>query len=970
MGICVSAGYSKRVAAPSVGRRDQRLAKDHEELRLLLKEQGFLNAGPEQPIRGRDGRNAQWMFYSWNCSLTGRGAMLAGRLILDKLKCFQGRQLATFGYTGVPLMASAVLQGNERYTGLVIREQRKEHGAARQIDGPASKSAPVVVIDDSLSSGTSLRQAIAALEEDGFKVEGAVALVNFPHRGGLESMRALGYRVDWIYDAWKDLSSPQPPYVPGHRRLNSERWSDQRLPDDIHPATAARRVAEHYLRTGTMLLPPRSFDRSVDGRGGAFVSFRERFSDNRLVRDGFWHFEPDDADPYRDLVLATIKSLITPRGAITLDNLPDLKIAATFFTPLEKVLPGDLDFMRYGIVVRGTGYEAKMGGALPNSQLYTCEVEQYTHARWRNAKISPVEPHDLFRHDIQKCVEPGEYWLPYGVRHDASIHWTSRPAIGMALTKRAREALIAAEKRVAVAGSPLPDNLIPAPVYAMAVTLYRRGVVGCFITWGDTLDDCLVRATTRAFSDARFAHKNRGDINELQIAVSVLHDREWLGETTAGKAAMKLRLGADTMSVQQGARRGALLASCAPHFNWGKARFARQLLHKAGIERPPYTWCTYQTATWLETAGGPCKIASGFPERGQAAVSAGEWKRDLALLGAYIARSLTESGLPEYLYLPVTGQRVVRGSPARLVHALAALDDAGRLLKAPQWRLAAARGINHCLKRLVQSDGKATLRLPEQQPNPMADAILLYAASRAQLPEAMTPAMDALASRLSSMIQADGRVTDTPDGLGVASEHDFIPGAVLLALAQHAILRKDKSLVGSFMPQLGWYQRRFQLLHPWGMVGWHPQAWALVHQLTDDEAQAAFVFQIADWAIERQQKRTGVFVTELSPDSPSFHAAFLCEGILAAWNLALRVGDTERAARYAHACEEALRFMTRLIIYPEDGYCLHDPDRALGGVRCSLITSYVRIDFVSHTLMAFARGLALRMGQDRNVAGA
>ena len=30
-----------------------------------------------------------------------------------------------------------------------------------------------------------------------------------------------------------------------------------------------------------------------------------------------------------------------------------------------------------------------------------------------------------------------------------------------------------------------------------------------------------------------------------------------------------------------------------------------------------------------------------------------------------------------------------------------------------------------------------------------------------------------------------------------------------------------------------------------------------------------------------------------------------------------------------------------------------------GGVRCSLITSYVRIDFVSHTLMAFARSLAL-----------
>ena len=185
------------------------------------------------------------MFYSWNCSLTGRGAELAGRLILDKLKSFDSRQLATFGYTGVPLMAAAILQGDDRYTGLVIREARKVHGASRQIDGPADKSRPVVVIDNSLSSGTSLRQAVTALEEDGFRVEGAVVLVNFPYRGGLEWASALGYRVEWVFDAWEDLSTPKPAYVPGHKRLGGEKWAEERLPDGLHPAIAARRVTEH-----------------------------------------------------------------------------------------------------------------------------------------------------------------------------------------------------------------------------------------------------------------------------------------------------------------------------------------------------------------------------------------------------------------------------------------------------------------------------------------------------------------------------------------------------------------------------------------------------------------------------------------------------------------------------------------------------------------------------------------------------
>jgi len=920
-----------------------------------------LHAGPEQPIRVRDGRHASWMFYSWNCSLTGRGAHLAGRLILDKLKSFNSVQLATFGYTGVPLMAAAILQGDDRYTGLVIREARKVYGASRRIDGPADKSQPVVVIDDSLSSGTSLRQAIAALEEDGFEVEGAIALVNFPHRGGLEWASALGYRVDWVFDAWQDLSTPKPAFVPGYKRLGSERWAEERLPDGLDPATAARRVTEHYLRTSTMLMPPQRFARELDGRGGVFVSFRERYSDHRLVRDGFWHFDPADADSCRDLVLATVKTLISPRGVVTPENLPKLKIAATFFSPLEKVMPGKLDFMRYGIVVRSAGFETKMGGALPNTQLYTSEIEQYTHARWRNAKISPAEPHDLFRHEITKCLEPDEYWLPYGTYHDPARDWTNKAAIGKALTERARAALKAAATKTALGGTPLPDGLIPAPVFAIAVTLYHRGVVGCFLTWSGSLDACVVRAAARALSDARFVEKNKGtSIEDLAIAVSVLHDREWLGETTLGNAAIKLRMGADSMSVQQGERRGFLLASVGPHFNWGKERFAKELLRKAGIDKPPYTWCTYQTATWLETPQGVRKIAAGFPERGLKPQSAEQWAANITLLGNYIARNIRANGLPEYAYLPVTGERIVEGSPARLIHALAALDEAGRALDMPGWRAAAARGLSYCLRKLGQRHGKLTLALPGQAPSGMTDCQLLSAVSGADMQEALTNTVDALAVRVKGMVQPDGRVTDTPHGLGVASEHDFLPGAALLALTQYAASRRDASLVKNLSPQLEWYRRRFRLLHPWGMVGWQTQAWAAIHALTNDPEQAAFVFEMADWAADRQQERTGAFITELSPTGPSFHAAFVAEGMAAAWLLAQRTGEAARARRYAHSCHEALRFMTKLILYPEDGFCLHDPRRAVGGVRCDLITSYVRIDFVSHTLMAFARSLALR----------
>jgi orotate phosphoribosyltransferase/AMMECR1 domain-containing protein len=939
-------------------------SQDREELRRMLLSDGILKANVEQPISGRNGLRVPWMFYSWNCSLTRSGAMLMGQCFLDCLHSYQSTQLASFGYTGVPLLMSCLLAGDGRYTGLVIREARKQYGSSRQIEGPADKSKPVVIIDDSLSSGTSLRKGIQVLEEEGFQVEGAVVLVNFPFRGGMEWASALGYRVESIFDVWEDLAAPRPNFMPGHKRFPAELWSLEKLPEGLHPAIAARRTAEFYLTRGLMPGPPKCFDADYDGRGGVYVSFRERHNDNRLARDGFWHFDPAEADPCRDLVLATVKTLDASVGKVTLANLADLKIAATFFTSLEKILPAKLDFARYGIVARSRSWETKMGGALPNSQVYTSEIEQYTHARWRNAKIPACEPHDLYRHDIQKCVEPGEYWLPYGFYQDPATHWTSNELIGKQLTERALVALKSAADGVEITGDSLPDDLIPAPVFAIAVTLYRAGVQGCYVTWGDSLDSCLVRAAGKALTDSRFTERRKDtSVEELGISVSVLHDREWLGELPIDRAAIKLRLGADSMSVQQGARRGFLLAAVGPHFNWGKDRFAKELLRKAGIKEPPYAWSTYQTATWVRTAYGTYKIASGFPERKAVPQTAELWESESALLANYVLRMLRPNALPEYSYAPITGGRQRQGSPARLVHALAALEETGRELQEPAWRKAGLRGLTQCLNSLVSQKGKVCLYLEGQAPSAMADCQLLMAAAAAGLPQPAKVA--ALAARVKGMFQPDGRITDTPRGLGIASEHDFMPGVALLAVAKYVEKTGENAWFESLAPQLKWYRRRFRLLHSWGMVGWQTQAWAAIHNLTGDPEHADFVFEIADWALDWQHERTGAFISDLSPTGPSFHTGFLTEGIAAAWMLALRLGDRERIARYAHSCKEALQFMNRLIIRPEDTVCMRDPGHSFGGVRGSLITSSVRIDFVSHTLYALIGSLrAMRAGNE------
>ncbi len=153
-----------------------------------------------------------------------------------------------------------------------------------------------------------------------------------------------------------------------------------------------------------------------------------------------------------------------------------------------------------------------------------------------------------------------------------------------------------------------------------------------------------------------------------------------------------------------------------------------------------------------------------------------------------------------------------------------------------------------------------------------------------------------LADRLLGFFQPDGRIAERLTG---PADHDFLPGAVLLALARYwkasgkasGDRRGMERLDGAFE----WYRRRFRMLQPWGMVGWQPRAWTALYGLTRNPEHAAFVFEVADWALDWQHERTGAFINDLHPAGPSFHTAFLIEGIADAWALAQELGDDRRA---------------------------------------------------------------------------
>jgi orotate phosphoribosyltransferase len=75
-----------------------------------------------------------------------------------------------------------------------VRKEPKEHGTKRLIEGNFTPGAAVVVIEDVITSGSSARRAIGAVEDAGGTVTGVLAVVD-REQGGRELLEQAGYPV-------------------------------------------------------------------------------------------------------------------------------------------------------------------------------------------------------------------------------------------------------------------------------------------------------------------------------------------------------------------------------------------------------------------------------------------------------------------------------------------------------------------------------------------------------------------------------------------------------------------------------------------------------------------------------------------------------------------------------------------------------------------------------------------------------
>jgi orotate phosphoribosyltransferase len=160
------------------------------------------------------GRRSPFYIDARLTTMSGDGLAVVGGLGLDRLAARGWTPRAVGGLTlgADPIAYALALTARRRgqlLDAFTVRKQPKDHGTGKRIEGCFSPGYPVVVVEDVLTTGSSARDAIGAVEGEGGHVLGVLAVVD-RQEGGREAIERAGYVVEAFLTV-SDLGLGSPP---------------------------------------------------------------------------------------------------------------------------------------------------------------------------------------------------------------------------------------------------------------------------------------------------------------------------------------------------------------------------------------------------------------------------------------------------------------------------------------------------------------------------------------------------------------------------------------------------------------------------------------------------------------------------------------------------------------------------------------------------------------------------------------
>lgn len=344
-------------------------------------------------------------------------------------------------------------------------------------------------------------------------------------------------------------------------------------------------------------------------------------------------------------------------------------------------------------------------------------------------------------------------------------------------------------------------------------------------------------------------------------------------------------------------------------------------------------------------------------------------------LASWMIRNIHDDGRMTYKYYPSRGSEAESNNVIRQLMGTVCLNRLARTSGDQKVSAMAERNLAYNLDQFYVSEGDLGFIQFQGE-------IKLGAAAMATLAVVESPArlrfveMEARLLRfLEYMWEPTGAFRSFFRPIERAYDNqNFYPGEALVTWAAVMERQPSDSLLNRFMASVGYYREWHQARRNPAFVPWHTMAYAAMWRQTGKRELLEYIFEMNDWLSTLQQWQEapcddlrGRFYDKQHPEYGPPHASsdgVYLEGLVDAFELARRIGDTARAQRYRRVLLRGLRHLMQLQYRTDvDMYYISKRDRVLGGLKTTLYDNAIRIDNVQHTLMAVLKIVTV-LGRD------
>jgi hypothetical protein len=348
------------------------------------------------------------------------------------------------------------------------------------------------------------------------------------------------------------------------------------------------------------------------------------------------------------------------------------------------------------------------------------------------------------------------------------------------------------------------------------------------------------------------------------------------------------------------------------------------------------------------------------------AISQAETQRTADDMSTWMLRQVNDQGRMVYKYLPSRGRESDGDNTIRQMMATICLNRIAQRTGRAEDREIADRNLAHNVAKYVRAENGIGVAIEGEKVKLGGMALAALAIHENPGGKRFSTQFDQLCAGIDLLWQPDGSFKTFLRPAERNDNQNFYPGETLLLWASRLDAAPDADLRERFLKSFAYYRGFFEANPNPAFVPWHTQAYCLALRKLDNRELVEFVFRINDWLLPMQQwdgapapDLKGRFYNPEHPEYGPPHASstgVYLEGLIDAFVLARRLGETARAERYRIAIARGIRSLRQLQFRSDDDmFYVSKRERVFGGIRTEMYDNIIRCDNVQHGLMGILK---------------